>query len=476
MRRMIVFAVALQLIHISSAAAACKAPACQRAVAWKVGYAAIVLSDDISRVDFFAVRDAVTANQGRVAIETERVLLAWVPMTMDAKLRRLSAVRLVLRAPVAHLEDVITPTFRSYESSVAALTFFNHVQSGEYEDQIEAGLAAPGPPLTGCLPTPTARQLTPPTMSTASAGGTGAPLPLDGVAELLALTDRAGASKIRRPLPNFDFQQPFQNPDMRGRVTVQVFRLESTGVSDPNLYTWTSNDLSVASDQTLGAFTFWVNQASLHNVTNLSFYVRFMTPNRLCRCGVTTPTQYEPITHSHVDDYLWVNDALSYWGYPSSPVDRDHVLATNEAFNQDKKADPTFGPFDRSFSTYLVYNPPPASTKFADGYRAYTVSLDGPYVMMMWDSAGWGPNNIGLVLSHETGHIFWACDEYYDEASNTGCRTCDVCIGGSSAPRLNVPNRNCAFPSGSCFMPRTSCMMDSLSSSLCDDTPTQIGW
>lgn len=481
MRKILLGLTAVIVLHATQAGATCKTAACQRAMAWKTGYTAIVLKDNVSRADFFAVRDAITANQGRIAIETERVILVWVPPTNDDTLRRFSAVGHILRGPFAQLEDVSTPQLRSYESSLAALTFFNHVQNGEFEDQIEAGLAAPGPPLTNCILTPPrAGQLKSQAFDTEAGQRSSDVSQLNGAVDLLRLIDPTGeprksASHSRQPVPNWGFQAPYQNPDMRGRVTVQVFRLESEGPTDPNLYTWTSTDLTTAADQVLGAFTFWVNQANAHNIANLSFYVHFMTPNRLMRRGVTTPTQYEPITHPHTDDYKWVNDALTFWGYPSSPVDSPHVLDTNEAFNRDKKADPNFGPFDRSFSVYLIYNPPPASTVFADGYRAYTVSFDGPYVMMMWDSAGWGPNNIGLVLSHETGHVFWACDEYYDAPSNTGCFTCDICIA-NAGPRPNLPNRNCEYPPGFCFIPRSGCMMDRLDNGLCNDTPAQIGW
>ena len=240
------------------------------------------------------------------------------------------------------------------------------------------------------------------------------------------------------------------------------------------LNTRAQTDLGTARDQVLGAFTFWANQASSRGIT-LSFRPIFMDPfSRYCRCIVGTPTRYEPITHSSNDDYLWVNDALARQGYAASPVTYANVYNQNDAFNAAQKSDPTYGPFDRSFSVYLVYNPTGAPLNFANGQRAYAF-YDGPFVMMMWNSGGWGSNNIGLVLSHETGHIFWACDEYYDAPSNTGCFTCDICIA-NAGPRPNLPNRNCEYPVGSCYSPRVACMMQHSSYALCGDTATQIGW
>lgn len=263
---------------------------------------------------------------------------------------------------------------------------------------------------------------------------------------------------------------------MRGRITVQVFRMDSDGTSEPNLYTWTQTDMALAQDQVFGAFTFWANQASTRGIT-LSFRPIFMDPfSRYCRCIIPTPTKYEPIWHSSLDDYLWVNDALVRQGYVASPVAYYTVYDQNEAFNAAQKSDPTYGPFDRSFSVYLVYNPAGAPTVFTNNQRAYTYS-DGPFVMMMWNSAGAGPNNIGLVLTHETGHIFWACDEYYNSSDGTGCHTCDICKPNDnfSGPRT-AANRNCDYPFGSCYIPRGACMMKLEDYTLCGDTVSQIGW
>jgi hypothetical protein len=74
-------------IHTAPIYAVCKSEACKQATAWKNGYTAIVLDDNISRADYFAVLDAVKANKGVVAIEAERVLLGWIPIAKAAKIR-----------------------------------------------------------------------------------------------------------------------------------------------------------------------------------------------------------------------------------------------------------------------------------------------------------------------------------------------------------------------------------------------------
>lgn len=457
-----------------SSYASCKTDACKQATAWKNGYTAVILDDDISKEAYLAVLAAVKANNGVVAIEAERVFLGWIPRAATGKIRSLSGVQAVVYEPLQRPAD-----FVQRPGALSALEFFNRVLTGSFEDSLEAGLSVTGQPLTG-----DALLLSASSPSQAH-GLTAAGLSSRDAGDHRLQADPTGA--FTRPLPgaggvkpSWFYPTPYQNPDMRGRVTVQLFRPDSDGTLDPNLYSWNNTDWSLALDQVYGAFTFWVNEASSRGIT-LSFSVRRMDLfSRYCRCYIPVPTKYEPITHSSSDDYLWVNDALTWFGYGASPVTQDNVYAKNVEFNNYKKND-EYGGFDRSFSVYLIYNPSPAPTTFANGYRAYTWS-DGPFVMMMWDSAGWGPYNIGRVLTHETGHIFWACDEYYDAPSNTGCFTCTSCFY-NVGPRnvVSTPwitNANCEYPSttSTCDIPRVTCMMDRMDYSLCSHTPGQIGW
>jgi len=91
---------------------------------------------------------------------------------------------------------------------------------------------------------------------------------------------------------------------MRGRISVQVFRLDSNGTVDPNLYTWTSADMATARDQVYGAFNFWANQAAARGIT-LSFRINIVDIfSRYTRQYVPTSTKYEPITRSSTQAYL----------------------------------------------------------------------------------------------------------------------------------------------------------------------------
>jgi len=200
---------------------------------------------------------------------------------------------------------------------------------------------------------------------------------------------------------------------------------------------------------------------------------------------IPMPTHYEPIRHTEDDFYLFINDALWGKGFPSYPVTRDNVYATNDTFNNYTKLYNTEGgtpwsiPYDHAFSVYIVYNPPEqgAPSTFADFGRGGAM-YDGPFTLEMWNTANWYPSNLGRVITHETGHIFWACDEYAG-----GCTTCQSCFVPGYGPRnqLSTPwitNGNCELtpPTAECDASRSMCMMKMLDPYLCGHTAEQVGW
>lgn len=459
MRRMIACIILALLTSGSSIYAACKTEACKSATAWKSGYSAIVLDDDITPERYQAVLAAVASNGGTVAIEVENVLLGWVPTTASAKLRREDGVRAVMHTPVPRIE-----LNSRGDGGRAALRFFNSVLSGEYEETVEAGLRVNAKPLTSCVVGRGER--------TENAGATTSAGRLSGV-----------AGKFRNASAEWDGVPPHRNPDMRGRVTVQVFRVDSSW-QQPAIdeFTWTTERLTYANNQILAGFTFWVNQAAGRSIP-LSFRVKFVS--LLSHYTRTEPriwVSWEPIRTDYDQHHLWVNDALVWVGFGATNPTPDAVFNNNEAYNLSMLND-TNGPYDRSFSVYLVYNPPDLGAPSEFPYdnvgfevtRAYAVA-DGPYTIMMWNSGGWMPENIGLTLTHETAHIFWACDEY-----SGGCQSCLNCrIFDGPRNRQTHPwiqNRNCQSGDvGGAACSNADCVMRNNAHALCLDTPMQVGW
>ncbi|MBM3564071.1 MAG: VCBS repeat-containing protein, partial [Alphaproteobacteria bacterium] len=101
-------------------------------------------------------------------------------------------------------------------------------------------------------------------------------------------------------------------------------------------------------------------------------------------------------------------------------------------------------------------------TKYPVGHFAYA-SIGGPRIVMDYNNDGWGPDNIDRVFAHETGHIFNCPDEY----ASSGCN----CGGGWGRFGLVNGNcENCASGGG------IACLMKANTFSMCNYTPSHLGW
>jgi hypothetical protein len=101
-------------------------------------------------------------------------------------------------------------------------------------------------------------------------------------------------------------------------------------------------------------------------------------------------------------------------------------------------------------------------TKYPLGWFAYA-SIGGPRLVMDYRNDGWGPENIDRVFAHETGHIFNCPDEY--AASNCDC--------GGSWGRFGVANGNCETCAAGGGV---SCLMKGNDFTMCEYTPSHLGW
>jgi hypothetical protein len=107
--------------------------------------------------------------------------------------------------------------------------------------------------------------------------------------------------------------------------------------------------------------------------------------------------------------------------------------------------------------TYCAY-----FTKYPLVHFGYA-SIGGPRLVMDYRNDGWGPDNIDRVFAHETGHIFNCPDEY----ASSGCDC------GGSWGRFGIANgncENCAANGG------VSCLMKANDFTMCEFTPSHLGW
>ena len=101
-------------------------------------------------------------------------------------------------------------------------------------------------------------------------------------------------------------------------------------------------------------------------------------------------------------------------------------------------------------------------TKYPLDHFAYA-RFGGPRLVMDYNNDGWGPDNIDRVFAHETGHIFGCPDEY----ASSGCDC------GGSWGRYGLVNGNCENCAGGGGV---ACLMKANTFSLCEYTPSHLGW
>ncbi|MCX5800005.1 MAG: T9SS type A sorting domain-containing protein [Candidatus Eisenbacteria bacterium] len=397
-----------------------------------VGYSLVLLTTDDART-FASVRDAVQGTGARVAVAfPPGVMLGWVPPELSSTVAALPGVKGVFTEPVpeamlAGMDEV----------TLAHVRFFNSVVSGQLRQEMEEAREAQE--LRG------ETELTPLINDAWDAP----PLDVDAYLENLrsvgfdadkGVKGLSGLSPALAALGNSD--------DMIGTVTVTLFFVESDGSMDPNTYTWTTSAVTYAVNSATSGLSWWSNKAARYGKP-LSFTVYYY-PGTDVRCQ----TGYEPILHSSSDAPDWIAEIMASFGYSSgSHLDRVRAYDTWARSN--------YGT-DWAFSAFIEYNPSPASTRFTDNYFAW--AYFGGYVNLLYRNDGW-PDFNG-VFSHETGHVFWACDEYY-QAGYGGCTSCGLCSHG-------INNGNCQY----CNSQAVGCMMrlQQTDTLLCAFTPGHLGW
>jgi len=395
---------------------------------WTQGYTLIVLDEGGVPAVNAAVR-AIRAAGGTVAIcGRSNVLLGWIPPAR--------AGGLLVDHGIASIHYAsVDPDFVAGGGGEAAVfaRFFNSVAGGE-ADRAALAPRAEGPPLVNDAlahafvdPSAVTRNLAP------------LHIPWDVEAQRTAENDGIfpGTSDV-----------------LEGTIAVKLMFVESNGAIDSNQWTWTTEARDQAINQVLSGTSWWSHMAQTFNKT-ATFNVTYYSPTES-----VMQTGYEPINHASSDDGLWINQVMANLGFSSGDK-----FSRVTSFNAWLKG--SVGT-QWAYTAFFCYNPSDAPTRFTNNYFAYAY-LGGPYLQMLYRNNGWAVSDIWKVFAHETGHIFWACDEYY-QAGYGGCTSCDPC--NSFRPR---PNNNCEHPSCNPIN-AVPCMMRGNSNALCPYSAAQIGW
>jgi hypothetical protein len=239
---------------------------------------------------------------------------------------------------------------------------------------------------------------------------------------------------------------------MDGNVAVAVFLVESNGGVDPNVYNWSQDDQTYAIAQVIEGLNWWVEQSRAFSLARpLRFtVVPFLANNPACQ------EPYEPVLHPAHDANFWIDRIMTNVGAPPDDL-AVRIAVFNQKIRNDNHA-------DWAYSIFIGYNPPPANSALTDG-RASWAYIGGPHAVVLFRSFGWP---LSRIISHETGHIFYACDEYFQPGYATCSCTCAPEI------RLEAFNGNCQ--DSSCGRTSVECMMRINEMALCPYTVAQIGW
>jgi len=393
----------------------------------------LVLVDSDSKADLARARDFIMSQGGRVAIVLPpHAIMGWIPLETDAKILGRYGIRSIHRSPLASPP----PKFRDRESQVA-ISAFNDIASGRSarrrarESAQKAGAEAGRPGMIDCS----------------------RPHPSINKDEFIKNLRLLGAEDSIMGLQSSVTPQYFSNSDvMDGTVAVAVFLVESNGAIDPNVYSWSQADQDLARSQVIDGLNWWVDQS---RAFNLGRPLQF-TPVFFDASHPASQVPWEPALRPGTDAAAWVNQIMVNLGASGGNV-FERVAAFDRVIRDQNHT-------NWAYSMFIGYNPTGARTSFSDGQASWAY-IGGPYVVSLFHSFGW---SLSRITSHETGHIFYACDEY----SQLGHQTCSCTCAPEVRP--DAINGNCQEIS--CNRNSTDCMMRLNELALCPYTVAQIGW
>ena len=238
-----------------------------------------------------------------------------------------------------------------------------------------------------------------------------------------------------------------QSEYMYGTVKVIVIFPESDGTFDSNFETWSEARKQNCINEISAALNWWDAKDSR---ANLQFDIFTLIDESKAQ------TRYEPVLRPSTDQGLWINQIMGHYGYTSSSE-----FTNVRNWNNDGR-----GPYNWVFTIFVADSLNDADGQFSNSQFAYAY-LGGPFLIMTYDNANYGINNMDAVCAHETGHIFYALDEYSGSGDLPTDRT----------GYLNIQNQNHQDGGSS----NVACIMRSqtapyTSNSVCSYTRQQIGW
>jgi Dockerin type I domain len=243
---------------------------------------------------------------------------------------------------------------------------------------------------------------------------------------------------------------------MLGRVAVTPVFLESDGSIDPSTENWTQSQITSVLNNIQSGLNWWTDllrtKSSVHTLDWVIDTQYALTPKS---------TPYEPISRRSNDSDLWVGKFLSDVGYSSSSVLDNNIRSFNNSQREKLGT-------DWSFTIFVVNSVSDGDGSFAPGGsfgRAFAFA-GGLYEVVP-------STRPASTFAHETGHIFWARDEYTG-GGNYSQRRGYYNSQNTNAMDLN-PNPN--FQQETSIMSAGSVLQTAYDRLITSDaTLAQIGW
>ncbi|MGA1841027.1 MAG: hypothetical protein ACMUIU_10410 [bacterium] len=246
---------------------------------------------------------------------------------------------------------------------------------------------------------------------------------------------------------------------MMGTVAVKVILMESAGPA--SMEDWSAAERSNVQAEIQEALNWWQGRFnsqgfSLPASAKPNFIFDWTHLNN------PIPTINEPINGPGITSSLarmnghfqWIAEANAFLGFTAFADPIINVRQYLNNFRAQMGTDWAFVVFviDSSNDTDGCFaDPPPMPTPVGWLPSSAYAFLGGPFMIMTYDNDGWGIGAMNSVCAHETGHIFYATDEYNGITENSGF--------------LNAPDTE-----------GSNCLMDNNLLSLSLGTINQVGW
>lgn len=182
---------------------------------------------------------------------------------------------------------------------------------------------------------------------------------------------------------------------MLGRIAVTPVFIESNGLGDASTEDWTEAHKADVLAKIETGLNWWKQLlAKKSTVHTLDFVLDKTFAN------APFSSQYEPISRRSDDYSLWVNEFIVSQGYSQSDLLENNVRAFNHAQRLKLQT-------DWSFTIFVVNSQNDADGSFApNGSFSRAFSFAGGLFEVVPSTRP------ASTFAHETGHMFWARDEY----------------------------------------------------------------